>query len=151
MNNSYQDLLERTLSKISCDLSRLVYLASTREYNTGNYHHEGLSVRYGVEEARQALQAAHHEVFGRLATASLEDLVRQLESYVEKSSETPNDVVHAWQELAPYRVAMPMDANPTAVDLLLSNIKVALKVLQLRQKTNPVHPSGALPPPSLVR
>ncbi len=27
MNNSYQDLLERSLSKISCDHSRLVYLA----------------------------------------------------------------------------------------------------------------------------
>jgi hypothetical protein len=151
MNNSYQDLLERSLSKISCDLSRLIYLASTREYNTGNYHHDGLSGRYGAEEAQRALRTAHHEVFTRLASASLEELVRQLESYVEKSSESPNDVVHAWQELAPYRVAMPMDANPTAVAMLLSNIKVALKVLQLRQHSNPGHPSGALPPPSLVR
>jgi hypothetical protein len=151
MNNSYQDLLERSLSKISCDLSRLVYLASTREYNTGNYHHEGLSGRYGAEEARIALQTAHNAVFARLSTASLEELVRQLESYVEKSQMAPNEVVHAWQELEPYRIAMPMNANPTAVQLLLSNIRVALKVLQLRQKPNPVNPSGALPPPSLVR
>lgn len=151
MNDSYQDLLDRSLSKIRCDLSRLVYLASTREYNTGNYHHEGLSRRYGADEARKALQGAHHAVFNRLSTATLHDLVGQLESYVENSSETPNDVVYAWQELEPYRIAMPMDANPTAVQLLLSNIKVALKVLQLRQKSNQAHPSGALPPPSLGR
>jgi len=32
----YDDLLHRTLSRISCDLGRLIYLASTRDYNTGN-------------------------------------------------------------------------------------------------------------------
>jgi len=39
----YDDLLHRTLSRISCDLGRLIYLASTRDYNTGNYYHEGLA------------------------------------------------------------------------------------------------------------
>jgi|SRR5450432_2221603 hypothetical protein len=151
MNNSYQDLLERSLSKINGDLSRLVYLASTRDYNTGNYHHEGLSARHGAEEARAALETAHREVFCRLATCSLEELSAQLESYVQKSQEVPGEVVHAWQELEPYRIAMPMDANPAAVHLLLSNLKVALKVLQLRQKTNPAALSSASLPPSLVR
>jgi hypothetical protein len=151
MNDSYQDLLERSLSKISGDLSRLVYLASTRDYNTGHYHHEGLSARFGVEEARAALETAHREVFDRLTSCSLQDLARQLEIYVRKSREAPGEVVHAWQELEPYRIAMPMDADPAAVQLLLSNIKVALKVLQLRQKTNPEVLSGALPPPSLGR
>src|SRR5450432_325181 len=117
MNNAYQDLLERTLAKISCDLSRLIYLASTRDYNSGSYHHEGLSARYSAEEAVEALQNAHQEVFGRLASASLEDLVGQLEFYVQKSQEQPSDIVHAWQELEPYRVGMPMDADPTAVNL----------------------------------
>src|SRR5271166_4904991 len=135
MNNSYQDLLDRSLSKIGCDLARLVYLASTRDYNSGNYHHEGLSARHGAEEARAALETAHHEVFCRLASCSLEELAGQLQSYVQKSPEAPGELVHAWQELEPYRIAMPMDANPAAVRLLLSNIKIALKVLQLRQKT----------------
>ena len=39
---AYDDLLNRSLSKISCDLARLIYLASTRDYNTGTYHHDGL-------------------------------------------------------------------------------------------------------------
>jgi len=45
----YDDLVNRTLSRISCDLGRLIYLASTREYNTGNYHHEGLASRFGAK------------------------------------------------------------------------------------------------------
>ncbi len=32
---AYDDFLQRSLSKLPCDLARLIYLASTRDYNTG--------------------------------------------------------------------------------------------------------------------
>ena len=35
MQQAYDDLQRRSLSKIPGDLARLIYLASTREYNTG--------------------------------------------------------------------------------------------------------------------
>ena len=48
---AYDDLLKRSLSKVSCDLARLIYLASTRDYNTGAYHHDGLASRFRPDAA----------------------------------------------------------------------------------------------------
>lgn len=131
--SAYEDLLRRTLDKIPCDLARLIYLASTRDYNSGMYHHEGLSLRHPPEEAREALRTAHREIFYHLANKKLEDLVRELETYVHVSREQPTGLVRAWQELEPYRVAVPMDVDPTMVRLFLSNIRIALEVLSHRR------------------
>lgn len=145
-HTAYDDLLRRTLSTIPCDLARLIYLASTRDYNSGTYHHEGLATRYRPDEARDALQAAHRDIFYRLVALSLEGLVHELEIYVLKSRETELGFIHAWRQLEPYRVAVPMEMDPTMVQLFLSNIRIALEVLSFRQKKNPMRPSAALPP-----
>jgi hypothetical protein len=132
MNKAYDDLQHRTLGAIPCDLARLIYLASTRDYNSGAYHHEGLAARYGLESARVALRAAHKDVFYRLMALSLEGLVSELDTYVRSSREVPAGVVHAWQELEPYHVAVPMEVDRTMVMLFLSNVKLALEALRLR-------------------
>ena len=151
MNSAYDDLLRRTLSSIQGDLARLIYLASTRDYNSGMYHHEGLSARYSPEQARDALQAAHRDIFFRLIGFSLKELVTDLESYVRMSHEAPTGFVHAWQELEPYRVAVPMEVDATMVQLFLSNIRVALEVLRFRQEQGPVDPQAASLQPLLGR
>jgi hypothetical protein len=148
---AFDDLLHRSLSKIPCDLGRLIYLASTRDYNSGAYHHEGLSARHPGDDAGAALQAAHRDVFCRLTTSTLEELVGQLEMYVLGSRETPDELVRTWQELEPYRIAIPMHADPTMVQLFLSNIRLALEVLRFRQSQRPPRPSGASQLPSPVR
>ena len=143
MNGAYDDLLRRTLSGIPCDLARLIYLASTRDYNSGMYHHEGLSARYSTALARDALQTAHRDIFFRLVALSLEELVGEMESYVRMSREAPIGFVHAWQELEPYRVAVPMEVDATMVQLFLSNIRVALEVLRFRQEQGPARPPAS--------
>jgi len=35
VQSAYDDLQRRTLSGIPCDFARLIYLASTRDYNSG--------------------------------------------------------------------------------------------------------------------
>jgi hypothetical protein len=134
--NAYEDLQRRTLTGISCDFARLIYLASMRDYNSGMYHHEGLAGRYGAEEAREALQMAHQEIFWRLVSLPLKELVQELEAYVRASHEAPECFIHAWEELEPYRVAVPMEVDATMVRLFLSNIKLALEVLRFRQEKN---------------
>ena len=130
---AYDDLWQRSLTKISGDLNRLIYLASTRDYNSGRYHHAGLEKHFGAEPVREALETAHRELFEKLTLYSLEELVGQLELYVESSRETPDELLKAWRTLQPYRVAIPLDVEPVAVQLFLSNLKLALEVLQQRQ------------------
>jgi hypothetical protein len=137
---AYDDLLQRTLSKISCDLARLVYLASTRDYNTGTYHHEGLASRFRADAAGKALEIAHRRVFYQLAACSLEALVAQLQTYLECSHESPQRVLRIWQRLEPYRIAIPNEANPTVARLFLSNVRLALAIWGHRQQQNPPRP-----------
>lgn len=151
LRSAYDDLISRTLSRITSEIGRLIYLASTRDYNSGSYHHEGLGTRFTSEAACAALSTAHHEVFWRLATFSLEDLVCDLESYVQSLNDLRGELLRTWQELEPYRVAIPLDADPIAVQLLLSNIKLGLEVLRIRQAKESPNPSNALPLPSPVR
>ncbi|MGC2764027.1 MAG: hypothetical protein WB607_00855 [Candidatus Acidiferrum sp.] len=147
MQSARDDLERRTLSGICCDLARLIYLASTRDYNSGTYHHEGLAARFGPEQAREALQSTHRNIFRRLVALPLEELVTELEAYVNMSHEAPEGLIHAWRELEPYRVAVPMEMDSTMVRLFLSNIKLALEVLEFRQKQSQERqPASSLQP-----
>ena len=137
---AYDDLCQRTLAKISGNLNRMIYLASTRDYNSGRYHHAGLEGAFGYEAVRQALGAAHQEIFGKLTRSSLEELVRELELYVRSSGESPEELLRTWRTLQPYRVAIPLGVDAMAAQLLLSNLKLGLEVLQKRRFQQPNHP-----------
>jgi hypothetical protein len=140
VQDAYDDILERTLARISCDLARLVYLASTRDYNTGNYHHDGLAARFSAEVARKALEIAHRQVFYRVSAYSLEELSEQVEIYLKSSRESPLEVLRAWQNLEPYRIAVPMEVNPAVARLFLSNIRLSLAIFRHRQQPLPPRP-----------
>ena len=137
---AYDDLLQRSLSKVSCDLARLIYLASTRDYNTGIYHHDGLAARFSPEVAGKALEMAHRQIFYQLSAYSLERLVEQLQIYLDCSHESAADVLRIWQKLEPYRVAIPVEVNPAVARLFLSNIRLALAIWRFRQEPAPKHP-----------
>lgn len=134
---AYDDLLKRSLSKISCDLARLIYLASTRDYNTGTYHHDGLAARFRPEVAGKALEIAHRQIFYQLSACSLEELVEQLQTYLDCSHESAADVLRIWQKLEPYRVAIPVEVNPAVARLFLSNVRLALAIWRSRQDQSP--------------
>jgi len=132
-HRAYDDLWQRTLGKIPGDLNRLIYLASTRDYNSGRYHHAGLEASFGYDAVRQALETAHQEIFWKLTRSTLEQLVGELEVYVRSSGESPEELLRAWRTLQPYRVAIPLEADAMAAQLLLSNLKLGLEVLQKRR------------------
>ena len=134
VEEAYDDLSRRTLSRISGDLARLIYLASTRDYNTGEYRHDGLAARYRAEIAGQALELAHRQIFHRIAGYPLDQLVREVELYVSSSAQSREEILRVWQKLEPYRVALPVNVNVPLAQLFVSNIKLALAILRGRPK-----------------
>ena len=144
--NAYEDFCSRTLVRIPSALERLIYIASTRDYNSGLYHHEGLAARFSASAAARALEHAHAEAFQHVSPMPLRQLSEELEKYMKASHEEPTAFLNAWQKLEPYRVAIPMHADATAAELFVSNVKIALAVLRhhLPKKMDP--PSAALPP-----
>lgn len=135
---AYDDFLARSLSRLPCDLARLIYLASTRDYNTGTYHHEGLASRFNPKVAAQALEMAHRQIFLQLSAYPLEELVEQLRIYLESSRDEAAEILRMWQKLEPYRIAIPVEANPAVARLFLSNVRLALAIWRSRQDQSPV-------------
>ena len=145
--SAHEDFSSRTLARIPAALERLIYIASTRDYNSGLYHHEGLASRFGGVVAAQALQCAHIETFQAVSAMPLRQLSEEIEQYMRSSREEPEAFLSAWQKLEPYRVAIPMEVDPTIAELFASNVKIALLVLQHRLAMHLDPPSIALPPP----
>jgi hypothetical protein len=129
VEDALQDLQVRTLANLDGDFARLVYLASTRDYNSGRYEHDGLSFHFTQSVAEQALAAAHREVFVSLALSPLEDVVRQLERYIRSGCAQGPELVKTWNELEAYRILPPLDDDPLTIKLFMSNVKIALAIL----------------------
>ena len=140
LQQAYDDLVNRSLSRIPCELGRLIYLASTREYNTGHYYHQGLADRFGPEAAQKALEIAHRQAFYKVSAYSLENLAEELERYFESAKEEPLECLRAWQKLEPYRVAVPAEVNATVARLFTSNLRLALAILRFRRGQSRQHP-----------
>jgi hypothetical protein len=149
-SEAFEDFRDRTLSRIPSALERLIYIASTRDYNSGLYQHEGLAGRFGSEAAALALDHAHSEVFEAVSLLPLCRLTEELCKYMDSSREKPVAFLNAWQKLEPYRVAIPLRVDPMMADLFISNVKIALAVLRHRLAEQPDHRQGASPPPSPV-
>jgi hypothetical protein len=137
VEEAIEDLQNHTLEGISGSIAKLIYLASTRDYNSGRYYHDGLAFRFTEEVAQTALGLYHAKVFQELVSSSLEELCSQLESYMKSSGIAPNDFLELWRKLEPYRVTVPLDCDNLSASLFFSNIKVALAILQTRPETIP--------------
>jgi hypothetical protein len=131
------DLRRRSLVEMTQPLERLIYLASTRDYNTGLYYHQGLAARFSEAAACEALAGCHREAFEELVDASLEELVQELESYLRSTHVAPGDFIAAWKGLEPYRVAVPVGIDSLSSELVFSNLKVALAILESRLTGRP--------------
>ena len=129
------DLRNRTLSRLPGEFSRLVYLASSRDYNTGQYYHDGLSFHFGEMVVSRAFAECHREVFDRLVYASLEELIEELRNYIPSTDERPEEFLKSWKHLGSYRVTIPSQCDELEAQVLLSNVKMALAILETRQKS----------------
>ncbi len=129
IEDALRDLQNRTLANLDGDFARLVYLASTRDYNSGRYAHDGLSFRFTAPVAEQVLAKAHRDAFVGLALSPLEVLVSQLEQYIRSGSARPDELLESWHELEPFRILAPEHDDPITVKLFISNVRFALAIV----------------------
>ena len=124
-----RDLEGRTLAHLQGELTKLVYLSSTRDYNTGEYQHEGLAQRFGAQAAQLALAQCHETAFQDLLYTSLSNLVAQLATYIDSTGADREKVLNSWRQLQAYRVLIPGTCDDLSADLFITNIKIALEAL----------------------
>ena len=141
-----RDLENRTLPAVPGDIAKLVYLSSTKDYNTGRYHHQGLNAHFTAEAAEAALARCHQGVFQALLAIGLAQLVEELDRYLQVGGDAPGQVLESWQTLQPYRMLVPASADPLGADFFISNVTIALAVLMARAKNRaaPAEASTAL-------
>jgi hypothetical protein len=132
-----EDLKERTLARLPGEVAKLVYLASTRDYVTGRYHHDGLAFRFNEQLAEVALAVCHREVFDKMAVVSLQELVQGIEIFIQTNRTEPYKVLDTWKNLLPYRVVIPEHCDRVAREYFFSNFRMALAVLEARLARRP--------------
>lgn len=137
------DLRNRTLAPLQRPLDRLIYLASMRNYNTGLYRHDGLAARYSPSVACEALAECHREVFHELIECPVKGLVSQIEGYMLSAGIDCSDFISSWKKLEPYRVAVPVETEPLAAELLFCNLRTALAILEARLIPIPGGPAAS--------
>ncbi len=126
----------RTLASLPGDVARPVYLASTRDYNTGEYLHDGIIYRFGEEIAVEAMAACHQEIFIRLAYGSFKTLMQELASYMESLTVQPAKFLDVWREYEPYRAMLPHGCDSVSLKLFFYDIMTALEVLKARREVS---------------
>lgn len=130
VEKAVRDLERHTLGGMPGTLAKLVYLSSTRDYNTGQYHHEGLALTYTSEVAELALRRCHASVFRSLAEEGLEALVEEIRAYLPATKEDQSLILKTWRGLEIYRILIPADCDPHVRNLFISNFSSALAVVR---------------------
>lgn len=121
--------LDLGLHRFPNELSRMLYLASLRDCNSGRYLHPELSTRMGIEVAHQALFACHNKIFHLLLSAPVSQYVHQLDEYIRYTKMEKAAVLRTWQSLQAYRATVPMFSPSLHCELFCLNVEAALMIL----------------------
>jgi hypothetical protein len=139
-----RNLEAKTLLHLPGKFARLIYLASTRDYNNGRYYHAGLAHQFGDQAAASALASCHREAFRGLVLCPVSKLAQELEAYLSWTRLPLSEFARAWGRLQPYRIAIPLDCSPITARFFATNVTAALAILQARQKrANQADPRSA--------
>jgi len=121
---------ELALADFPNDLTRMLYLASLRDCNSGRYFHPQLSQKFGVEGADYAISLCHQQVFRNLLNIPASRYALQLEEYIRYTRADRTVVLDTWQSLQAYRSTIPVHASALYCELFCLNVELALTILK---------------------
>jgi len=112
------------------DLTRLIYLASLRDCNSGMYRHPTLCRKYTTEATDSILRLCHEQVFARVLALPVDDYVRQLKGYIRFSNVDRSGLIKTWNTLQAYRTVIPVKITALETKIFVSNITLALGIVE---------------------
>jgi len=124
-----RDINQTILEALPNDLTRMIYLASLRDCNSGLYLHPELSHPQGLQAVDRSLRLCHEQVFRRLLSTRLPEYVSQLQEYIRYTRGETITVLKTWRSLQAYRATVPVGALSTSAELFFLNIDIALEIL----------------------
>jgi hypothetical protein len=120
------DSVLRTLPN---DLTRMIYLASLRDCNSGLYLHPEISHQRGLHAADQAFRICHDQIFRRLLATRLPEYVCQLQEYIRYTRGETITMLKTWKSLQAYRATVPVAAPSISAEVFFTNLSIALEIL----------------------
>jgi hypothetical protein len=113
-------------------VSRLIFLATLRDNNTGMYRYPALSSRLEPAALDHMLSDIHRETCEELLSYSFSELVDELDTYAVQTRADRQSFLRTWRTLRAYR-----SVRPAGLDLFTSSyfevtFDLAVAVLDLR-------------------
>jgi len=132
-----RQISEALLKALPNDLSRMIYLATLRDNNSGHYFHPELTRKFSIDIADRAMLTCHGQLFDRVVQLSLEDLTEGLDVYMTSMNVPKPRVIENWKKLRAYRATIPIDSDPISTEIFFMKVEVAVAVLEARLPCDP--------------
>ncbi len=127
-----EDILRALGASLSNDLSRLIFLATLRDNNSGHYYHPEIARRFSEKIADRAMLACHRKIYEQVVALTLEDLTDQLDAYMATVRVPKERLIESWTKLPAYRATIPMDSDPISAEIFFMKVGVAVAILEAR-------------------
>jgi hypothetical protein len=126
------DILRALTVSLPNDLSRLIFLATLRDNNSGHYFHPDLARRFSERVADRAMLACHQRIYKQVVALSIEDLTDQLDLYITTVPAPRERMIESWTKLKAYRATIPIDTDPISAEIFFMKVEVAVAILEAR-------------------
>lgn len=126
------DILRALSISLPNDLSRLIFLATLRDNNSGHYFHPDLARRFSESVADRAMLACHRRIYKDVIALHIEDLTDQLDAYMATVPAPRKRLIESWTKLQAYRATIPIDTDSISAEIFFMKIDTAVAILGAR-------------------
>jgi hypothetical protein len=127
-----EDILRALNVSLPNDLSRLIFLATLRDNNSGHYYHPEVARRFSEETADRAMLVCHRRIYEQVVALAIEDLTDQLDVYIATVPVPRGRLIESWTKLKAYRATIPMDTDLISAEIFFMKVDVAVAILEAR-------------------